>query len=928
MELIKHRLPNEAGQLSIGIEKASLWKNENHATKPNSLNATTTPKGVSHYLHLRNFNFKLHHNDIVTGIEVRISRSGNGISDNYIGLVLPDGDTIKISHNLGKKEKWEGEEAFYGSPTELWGENTITASQVNDPDFGVGISVKDPTSSNVAKINFVEITVRVASRSTESGVITSGDGLISKIGTALTGNVEAVVSGESKVEVVADIEGGSEASGVANHSSVFNETGYITGKNSVSTEYGDFSIEFHLKGKEFFWNIKSNSPVEFINIRRFGGKVRIPVLVNSERNNGVVSGSFSIEEYWIDEFLTGQWYVVFKPVKMPNNIGRGKFGGTEHGIKFKIEPSSPVMSGSANSNTEFFAECSGGSVLSSRSKVEKTLPGHGGVVTQPKCDITSSTSLLSSGGINCNGTSFVSGPYYEEISGGACLCGESSVNVIYNAKSNICNIASGNCDIEFFYCGNGGSKVSGSASHNLEFNISPTGSVNLLPDSIVKPYQPIISGGLESGGNSIVTPYYESGSGGIALAGDQSQFMTFSIEENRKSISFKRKSSTLDASFELRDGVLKWNIHHDTNLKALNIQNSMGGVVVYIGMESGLRNQIQGQKELRPDQIEDFNENLMFLYARYEEERRIEQFRERIKSPKIVLGGSCQISHNFESCGGMKTDGDCGDYSVFNHIAETEHLSAQSFASATESSVNMVKTPTVSGGSSCSGEAVIQAISNPAVSHGSKASGSSLINAIYNSKSSGETKINGKSSVGISPAISGGISLGGETTSQRICVPECDGGIISGGEQKLQLIYEAFQPGQIQFNILSFISALSVYSESGASGIKLGGRGKVERLRTLTPSKVGWSLSDLKSDHIYKEEEEAINPSIEPAVVTPTEFVDDVVFYDKLPLWREFGEMEKENSAALPEVVIERQNPYVPAKQRSVTARDRTIARI
>ena len=80
------------------------------------------------------------------------------------------------------------------------------------------------------------------------------------------------------------------------------------------------------------------------------------------------------------------------------------------------------------------------------------------------------------------------------------------------------------------------------------------------------------------------------------------------------------------------------------------------------------------------------------------------------------------------------------------------------------------------------------------------------------------------------------------------------------------------------------------------------------------------ALNVIASDHIFREPEEVLVAG----TVTPPE---GVRFYNP-PRWCDVGNCTGRNSAALPEIVVKRQNPYVPPRERQPAARDRTIARL
>lgn len=81
------------------------------------------------------------------------------------------------------------------------------------------------------------------------------------------------------------------------------------------------------------------------------------------------------------------------------------------------------------------------------------------------------------------------------------------------------------------------------------------------------------------------------------------------------------------------------------------------------------------------------------------------------------------------------------------------------------------------------------------------------------------------------------------------------------------------------------------------------------------------ALNVIKSDHIYKNPE---NDVLSAGINNPpegTRFINP-------PTWCEVGKCGYGDAAALPEIVINRQLPYLPPKKREQSTRDRSIARL
>lgn len=114
----------------------------------------TTPNfnsiSQSRYLRAYNFGFTIPVTANISGIYVGIKRASNTAGHKADNLVrLYSGGYI--GDNMAAGGTWGDSLAFvyYGGTTNMWG-TTVTASDINDSNFGVGISAKnlDGTSCN------------------------------------------------------------------------------------------------------------------------------------------------------------------------------------------------------------------------------------------------------------------------------------------------------------------------------------------------------------------------------------------------------------------------------------------------------------------------------------------------------------------------------------------------------------------------------------------------------------------------------------------------------------------------------------------------------------------------------------------------------------------------------------------------------------
>jgi hypothetical protein len=132
----------------------------------------TLPDGsASHYLRASNFSFSIDSSVLITGIEVNVERSANstvdgGISDYVVSLVDETGAILTgPGANLAKTaDAWTTSDSTitYGGPIELWG-GTWDYSDINDPDFGVVIQVRNLGPSGNppirAEVDYITVTV-------------------------------------------------------------------------------------------------------------------------------------------------------------------------------------------------------------------------------------------------------------------------------------------------------------------------------------------------------------------------------------------------------------------------------------------------------------------------------------------------------------------------------------------------------------------------------------------------------------------------------------------------------------------------------------------------------------------------------------------------------------------------------------------------
>lgn len=159
--------PNSPGTAANDNSIGTLsWSNVNNILTSNNSRATVTvtSNNITNYLKATNFGFNVPAVAVIQGITVGIERnrsggSGGNIQDSEVKLVKSDGSLG--STNKAIATNWVTGEAYsnYGGAADLWGESW-TPADINDPDFGVVLSVVGISSSNrVANVDHMRITV-------------------------------------------------------------------------------------------------------------------------------------------------------------------------------------------------------------------------------------------------------------------------------------------------------------------------------------------------------------------------------------------------------------------------------------------------------------------------------------------------------------------------------------------------------------------------------------------------------------------------------------------------------------------------------------------------------------------------------------------------------------------------------------------------
>ncbi|HRS42859.1 MAG TPA: Hint domain-containing protein [Candidatus Diapherotrites archaeon] len=135
------------------------WDSIDNIKSSDNLYSTATVLGhgsvITHYLKATNFGFNIPTGAIIDGIKVEIEKHGGDISalkdvyDNSVKIIKSDG-TIGATEKKDSVYEWSDTDTnayvTCGGNTDLWDE-TWTAEQINNANFGVAISAKISSSS-------------------------------------------------------------------------------------------------------------------------------------------------------------------------------------------------------------------------------------------------------------------------------------------------------------------------------------------------------------------------------------------------------------------------------------------------------------------------------------------------------------------------------------------------------------------------------------------------------------------------------------------------------------------------------------------------------------------------------------------------------------------------------------------------------------
>ena len=163
--------PNNPGNAVNNTDVGTVsWTNPDYIITPGSpyasISFSNQTNQISNYLLATNYGFDIPTNATITGITVVINRYANNtpslIMDNAIYLVFNNSYTG--NNKADTMTSWPSTlgTASYGDATDLWGA-TWTPDQINDPSFGVALSIlKGSNGNRSAMVDSMQISVNYA----------------------------------------------------------------------------------------------------------------------------------------------------------------------------------------------------------------------------------------------------------------------------------------------------------------------------------------------------------------------------------------------------------------------------------------------------------------------------------------------------------------------------------------------------------------------------------------------------------------------------------------------------------------------------------------------------------------------------------------------------------------------------------------------
>ena len=926
------------------------WQDSTNALANDALSSYVTFDGTntkSEFLYVHDFGASLPTELAVEGIQVKVIRTGAGnTEDFYVGLVYNNGVSLTVT-SPGKQKAglWEADTddtANYGSASDSW--NKIwTAEEINNTDFGFGISAESPDLNDSGAVNFVQMTISyhqdididptgglsgsgtAVVQFTSNNIPMSGGGIGGGHGGILFPTDVAdggITVGGAADPIHSFIQpvGGCTITGSGNQSQVFTAPDWVVHLNpeevvppNVTDATGIAEIWLRDDGDDLasvIWRVyyENISSTDFLpekaHIKEGPPGVDGPVIVNlrfySEDFDSPIIGHLGGFEHPEQAAIyQGDWYVQLNSNEFPFGEIRaqiwrdGILGGGTAGVTFFDQ-----------------GEISGGAVASGESENQASIQGLGGAAVSPVSGEQFTSNLDTTGGIIGSGDGFVN-PYIGL--GGAKPGGTSDVQFT-SANIDVSGglEANGEAFVERFLPTTGGSTAAGE-SLNYRLIIGESGGgANAGGIALVFPH--VSEGGAAVGGVAIVDPHIGIGGSVVGGAAVQTQYFDTNLQANEfeviasgdQVVPPNATTQKAVAKFFVNPATnrLHWYITHNfgTQMDAVRLRGpankgETASTIISIDfLQSVDVSPIEGSTTILPSQVTQIQNEQWYLFMR--NNSGTEVMRAQIELITGVKGGG-EVPQLYEQfpAGGTTCSGGADIGFVFNPDVESEG-GGVIFVGNTLISFQVF----VGGGIVVNGSSDLTTDANPTSVGGVVCNGEAIEDSIWNNIASGGVVCSGpKGIIAIGPKVGGGATAGEEAGILFLYNIAPFGGAIVNGAAR-QTFYDQFIS----------IGAVRVGGNSIGDKIKFYIKG-IKNGRELTRA----------SDNILNAPEE------EDKLISPTEDVSPELKDDRFRIQHNPGWCYVEEACeegALAKIIIDRQKGIVPPKLRKNTRRDRRIA--
>ena len=212
---------------------SNLWNNPGNASASDDTNADATMMdSTSELLVAKNFDWDLGSEAKIEGIEVRIEKyrgsGGGNVSDNYVTIINADGTAEGSNKAIVGVWPTTDTTSSYGGPSDMWG-LTLTGTDVDDVDFGIGIAADgtmDGTADQTGFVDYMEmqLTYHYEYAPVPTGGLTGGgNGTYGAVYVNVIGG-GSTAAGAAAAQKISDVpaDGGATSGGVAAPTQVFN----------------------------------------------------------------------------------------------------------------------------------------------------------------------------------------------------------------------------------------------------------------------------------------------------------------------------------------------------------------------------------------------------------------------------------------------------------------------------------------------------------------------------------------------------------------------------------------------------------------------------------------------------------------------------------------------------------------------------------